>query len=103
MASKSVRFSVIVPESRPSCKGYEMCNRLAKHHIPTQLIIDSALPIYLEDADFVISGAEAVVENGGIINEVKSISESFSSIILFRLGHIQVPSFHFSKRSHSMF
>ena len=70
MASKSIRFSVIIPENRPSCEGYEMCNRLSQHNIPTKLIIDSAIAIYIDDADFVLAGAEAVVENGGIINGV---------------------------------
>lgn len=71
MASKSIRFSVIVPEMRPTNEGYEICNRLAIHNIKTKLITDSALAIYLEQADFVIVGADAVVENGGIINRVK--------------------------------
>lgn len=70
MASKSIRFSVIIPENRPSCEGYEMCNRLAKNNISTKLIVDSALAIYIDEADFILSGAEAVVENGGIINGV---------------------------------
>lgn len=70
MAAKSIRFSVIIPECRPSCEGYDMCNRLAKHNIPTTLITDSAISIYIDEADFVLSGAEAVVENGGIINGV---------------------------------
>ena len=62
---------MIIPETRPSCDGYDMCNRLAQHNIPAKLIVDSALAIYLDEADFVLAGAEAVVENGGIINEVK--------------------------------
>ena len=78
MASKSIRFSVIIPESRPTCDGYDMCNKLAQHNIPTKLIIDSALAIYLDEADFVLSRAEAVVENGGIINEVRKIKDDFS-------------------------
>ena len=83
MASKSIRFSVIIPETRPSCDGYDMCNRLAQHNIPAKLIVDSALAIYLDEADFVLAGAEAVVENGGIINEVKTFFFSFIIKIIY--------------------
>ncbi len=38
--------------------------------IPCKLIVDSALGVALEEADIVLTGAEAVVENGGIINRV---------------------------------
>ena len=72
-AAKSVRFSVIIPEQRPSCDGYELCNTLAANNIKTSLIVDSALAIYLDQADFVLTSADAVVENGGIINQVNII------------------------------
>ena len=46
-----------------------MYNRI-KDKIPSKLIVDSALGYSLEEADIVLCGAEAVVENGGIINRV---------------------------------
>ena len=71
-----IRFSVIVTESRPKCEGYKLCEILAKNDIQVKLILDSAIAIALEDADFVLDGAEAVVENGGIINRLGTYTTS---------------------------
>jgi methylthioribose-1-phosphate isomerase len=35
-----------------------------------QIILDSAIALAISNVDIVLSGAEAVVENGGIINKV---------------------------------
>lgn len=43
---------------------------LEKNNIPCKLIVDSALGYSLEEADMILVGSEAVVENGGIINRV---------------------------------
>ncbi len=34
------------------------------------MILDSAVALAIHEVDFVLTGAEAVVENGGIINRV---------------------------------
>jgi translation initiation factor 2B subunit (eIF-2B alpha/beta/delta family) len=34
------------------------------------VILDSAVALAIHEVDFVLTGAEAVVENGGIINRV---------------------------------
>ena len=47
-----------------------MAEKLAAMDIPCKLITDSAIAVALEEVDFVLVGAEAVVENGGIINRV---------------------------------
>jgi translation initiation factor eIF-2B subunit alpha len=44
---------------------------LEKQGIKTKFIIDSAIGSMVGDVDCVITGAEAVVENGGIINKVR--------------------------------
>ena len=41
-----------------------------------KLILDSGIALALEDADFVLDGAEAVVENGGIINKLGTYTTS---------------------------
>ena len=51
--------------------------------IHCEMIIDSAMGYALEQASFVLSGAEAVSENGGIINRVIQINiDSFIIIYI---------------------
>ena len=40
------------------------------NHIPTKLIKDAAVAIAMSHVDCVFVGAEAVVENGGVINRI---------------------------------
>lgn len=40
--------------------------------IPTTIILDSAVGYFMEQIDMVIVGAEGVVENGGIVNSVRT-------------------------------
>ena len=47
-----------------------MANELATKGIKTKLIADSNIALELEKVDYVLSGAEAVAANGGIINKV---------------------------------
>ena len=47
-----------------------MIATLNKMGIPTTLIMDSAVSHYLHKVDAVLVGAEAVVENGGIVNKI---------------------------------
>lgn len=47
-----------------------MCKVLEALNIPCTLILDSAVGYVMEKVDFVMVGAEAVVESGGIVNKV---------------------------------
>merc|ERR1712137_1282934 len=69
-AFRNRRFRVIVTESQPDCAGHRMLQELARIQVPTVHIADSAVAHYLSQVDMVFVGAEAVVENGGIINKI---------------------------------
>ena len=64
------RISVIATESRPQNNGILLANRLTAEGIPVTLISDSAAAHMMDQVDLVFVGAEAVVENGGIINNM---------------------------------
>ena len=38
--------------------------------VPTKIVVDSAAASVMHNVDYVLVGAEAVVENGGVINRV---------------------------------
>jgi translation initiation factor eIF-2B subunit alpha len=47
---------------------------LAKEGIATRLVLDSAVASIMDRVDAVLVGAEAVVESGGIINKVGTLT-----------------------------
>ncbi|KAI8614732.1 hypothetical protein BC830DRAFT_1065209 [Chytriomyces sp. MP71] len=69
-ARQNKRYSVIATESRPSQFGEKAVAYLQKLNIPVKLVPDSAVGFIMEKVDLVLVGAEAVVENGGLINQM---------------------------------
>lgn len=69
-SQKDKRITVISTESRPQNNGLLLASRLAEEGIPVTLISDSAAAHMMDQVDLVFVGAEAVVENGGIINNM---------------------------------
>ncbi|KAJ3329343.1 Prostaglandin reductase 3 [Blyttiomyces sp. JEL0837] len=69
-ASLNRRFKVIVTESLPSKNGFTTAEQLRKKNIPVCMIPDSAVGLVIEKVDMVLVGAEGVVENGGLINQI---------------------------------
>lgn len=71
-ASKTTRFNVILTEGRPENEAsahFARClNEEAK--VPVRMILDSAIGYVMNKVDMVLLGAEAVVENGGIVNKI---------------------------------
>ncbi|KAI0226293.1 Translation initiation factor eIF-2B subunit alpha [Lamellibrachia satsuma] len=63
-------FTVYITESLPDKTGSVMYNDLTDLGIPVIIILDAAIGYIMEKVDFVLVGAEGVVESGGIINKV---------------------------------
>jgi len=108
-ASKGIRFSVICTETRPGCDGYDMYEALNGNIPELKIVVDSAIAYVMEQVDIVLVGAEAVVENGGIINRIGTyttaicaksmkipfyvVSESFKFTRLFPLCQKDLPDY----------
>ncbi len=69
-AARHKRFRVIVSEARPDNAGYKTIRRLSAAGIPCQLVMDAGVAFVMDQVDLVLVGAEAVVENGGIMNKI---------------------------------
>ncbi|KAK9729757.1 translation initiation factor eIF-2B subunit alpha [Basidiobolus ranarum] len=107
-ASQNKRFRVYVTESRPLCKGLEAAKVLREAGIPTTIILDTAVGYIMEKVDAVFVGAEGVVENGGVINQIGTyqlaivakaankpfyvVAESFKFVRLFPLNQYDLPT-----------
>eukprot|EP00752_Nemacystus_decipiens_P018585 g16663.t1 len=70
MAAETKHFSVLVAEGRPDGAGFQTAAALAKAGVPVTVVLDSAVGYHMEVADLCVTGAEGVLENGGIVNKV---------------------------------
>jgi len=107
-AKQHKRFSVYVTESRPKRSGLRAVQELREAGIPATIIMDTAVAYIMDKADMVLVGAEGVVENGGIINQIGSyqvaivakaankpvyaVVESFKFVRLFPLNQYDLPT-----------
>jgi ribose 1,5-bisphosphate isomerase len=64
------KFKVYVTETRPLYQGRITAKQLGKIGIKTTLIIDSAARYFMNEADKVLVGADAVTVNGAVINKI---------------------------------
>jgi len=63
-------IQVYVTESRPSASGHKAVEELLQLGIRAKVILDAAVGYFIGMCDMVMVGAEGVVENGGVINQV---------------------------------
>lgn len=64
------RFRVLINESRPTGKGFRAAQELKANGIQAEVFLDAAIGHYIQHVDMVLVGAEGIVENGGLINQV---------------------------------
>lgn len=57
------RFKLICTESRPRLEGVQLAKRMAKAGIKTKLIPDSDISRAIDEAHFVLTGADRITEN----------------------------------------
>lgn len=90
-------FRCIVTESRPDNAGYQMARELDSLSIPVSFIMDSAAAHMMLQAHFVLVGAEAVVENGGIINKIGTYQIAMVAKALRRPVYVAAESYKFAR------
>jgi translation initiation factor 2B subunit (eIF-2B alpha/beta/delta family) len=59
---------VIVAESRPLYEGRSVCRLLAGEGFSTTLITDAQMGIFAREADIAVTGADAILPTGEVIN-----------------------------------
>jgi translation initiation factor eIF-2B subunit alpha len=64
-------FDLIVLEGRPDGSGVKAAQFYADStNIPVTVVLDAAMMYCMERVDLVLTGAEGVVENGGVVNKL---------------------------------
>lgn len=66
---KNGGIRAIVSESRPLCEGYALAAQLSEWGILTTLITDAQLGLFVRQADLVLVGADAILEDGAVVNK----------------------------------
>ena len=70
-AKQGKQFRVYLTEGRSHGSALKVADSLRDAGIPVTLVLDAAVAYVMDKADMVLLGANAVVENGGIINTVR--------------------------------
>lgn len=65
-----LNFKVLVTEGRPENCGELMAKALSEKGIEVKIILDSSIGYHVKDIDCILVGADAVCENGGVINQI---------------------------------
>ncbi|XP_020817734.1 translation initiation factor eIF-2B subunit alpha [Drosophila serrata] len=90
-------FHVYVTQGGTGNPGEEMVRELEAAGIDCTLILDSATGYVMESVDFVMVGAEAVVESGGIINRIGSYTMGLCAREMKKPFYVLSESFKFSR------
>lgn len=69
-AAAGTRFQVIATEGRPDETGLATARALSASGTPVTVVLDAGVGYAMERVDMVLVGAEAVVENGGVLNKL---------------------------------
>jgi ribose 1,5-bisphosphate isomerase len=63
-------FEVYVCEARPKFQGRLTARELSNHGIKVNYIVDSAKQAFINDADLVLVGADALTAEGNVVNKI---------------------------------
>jgi translation initiation factor eIF-2B subunit alpha len=94
-ASNFTRFQVFVTQSEPDKSGLKMRDELEAIGIPAISILDASVAYVMEKVTFVLIGAEAVVESGGIINKIGTFNLAIAAHEMNKPFYVAAESFKF--------
>ena len=75
----------------------KICELLKKNDIDCKLVSGISIMLYLKDIDFILTGADAICENGGIINKVGTHTISVCAKQYSKPFYVLVSSLKFLK------
>lgn len=97
-ASKTERrFEVYVTKCSIDESGVEMVRELRSLNIPCTLIVDSAVAYVMESVDTVMVGAEGVMESGGIVNKLGTLTMAVCAKEMHKPVYVLTESFKFAR------
>lgn len=97
-AENGYKVNVYVTEARPTNSGEKMKVLLDALSINTKLVLDSAVASLMPSIDYVFLGAEAVVENGGIISKIGTFTIALCAKCHLKKVYVFTESLKFLKK-----
>ncbi|VDD94796.1 unnamed protein product [Enterobius vermicularis] len=94
---EGANIHVYVTESQPDASGKKMLKRLKKEGIRCTLILDAAVGYIMESIDMVLIGAEGVMETGGVINKIGTLSIATCASAMNKKVYVMAESIKFVK------
>ena len=91
------QFDLIVLEGRPDCAGVKAAKFYAEAGIPVRICLYSAMGTIMEQVDVVLTGAEAIAENGGVINKVGTYTLACCSAACNKPMYVAAESYKFAR------
>ncbi|KAL9894574.1 eukaryotic translation initiation factor 2B subunit alpha [Glossina fuscipes fuscipes] len=96
-AKANKQFHVYITQGGPDKMGEQMMNEMESAGIDCTLILDAAIGYVMESVDFVMVGAEAVVESGGIVNRVGTFTMALCAREMKKPFYVLAESFKFTR------
>lgn len=90
-------FDLIVLEGRPDAAGVKAAQIYAQQGIPVRVCLDAAMGTIMEQVDVVLTGAEAIAENGGVINKVGTYALACCAAANNKPMYVAVESYKFAR------
>jgi len=94
---EGLNFKVLVTEGRPENCGELMAKSLTEAGIDVKILLDSSIGYHMKDIDCVVVGAEAVCENGGIINHIGTFTHAICAKNFKKPFYVMVECLKFLK------
>jgi translation initiation factor eIF-2B subunit alpha len=96
-AKQNKNFHVFVTMSSIDDEGKLMIEELRNDNIECTLILDASIGYIMETIDFVLIGAEGVMESGGIINRIGTFTMALCAKEMKKPFYVLTESFKFSR------
>jgi translation initiation factor eIF-2B subunit alpha len=97
-AESGVRVQVITTECLPHKFGQEVMDFCSSVNIPCKMVLDSSIGFCMSQVDCVLVGAEAVLENGGIVNRIGTLTIAMCAKAYNKPFYVFADSLKFLKR-----
>ena len=94
---KGINFSVLITEARPENSGELMGKKLKEAGIDYKIILDISVGFFIENIDAILVGADAVCENGGVINRIGTFTIACCAKRFKKPFYVMVESLKFLK------
>jgi translation initiation factor eIF-2B subunit alpha len=98
-AAETKNFDIVILEGRPDAAGAKAAQHYANHssNIPITVVLDSAMGHVMESVDIVLTGAEAVLENGGCVNKMGTYALAACAMAHGKPVYVAAESYKFAR------